>query len=175
MTTGGRLRARLLVSAILLAGVVAVLALRHFWLVDAARPTHVGESLRPLQLSDLNGAPVSLNVRPGHPLMINIFASWCGPCVSEFPDLSRAAPALAARGVDVVGIDQAESGEKAQAVASRFGLAYPMFVDNALVTQHVLGARVIPETVLVAPDGKVTAIHVGPLDERGFLALLPGG
>jgi cytochrome c biogenesis protein CcmG, thiol:disulfide interchange protein DsbE len=159
---------------ILLAALVLVAATvwaRHAWLVERARPVHSGESLRPLALRSTDGAAVSLRQRPGHPMLINVFASWCTPCRQEFPALSRAAAHLRSGGIDVVGIDQAEGPERALEVSQSFKLDYPVYLDNDLQTQHVLGAHVIPETVFVDADGVVTSIHSGPLDESGFLAL----
>jgi thiol-disulfide isomerase/thioredoxin len=169
MVTGGYFYARIVAAVILLAA--AGLTFRHFWLVDSARPVHSGEPLRNLSLRTLDGSPVSLGARPGHWTLINVFASWCTPCREEFPDLSKAATALRARGVDVVGIDQAEPAASALSVSKQYDLQYPIYLDGDLVSQHLLGARVIPETVSVDPAGIVRSIHSGPLDEAGFMAL----
>jgi thiol-disulfide isomerase/thioredoxin len=169
MVIGGTLQVRIVAAAALL--VVAALTVRHSWLLDSARPVRLGEPLRKLSVRTLDGSPISLSTRPGHWTLINVFTSWCTPCRDEFPELSKAAPALRARGIDVVGIDQAESAASVRSVSARYDLRYPMFLDSELVSQHRLGARVIPETVSVDPAGIVRSIHSGPLDEAGFIAL----
>jgi thiol-disulfide isomerase/thioredoxin len=169
MVIGGFFQVRILAAIVLLAA--AALTFRHFWLVEAARPVRSGEPLRSLSVRKLDGSPISLATRPGHWTLINVFASWCTPCREEFPDLSKAAVTLRARGVDVVGIDQAESAASVLSVSQQFGLQYPLFLDSDLVSQHRLGARVIPETISVDPAGIVRTIHSGPLDEAGFIAL----
>jgi cytochrome c biogenesis protein CcmG/thiol:disulfide interchange protein DsbE len=168
MNTRGR-RGLIFLAALLL--VAAAVWTRHVWLVERARPVHSGESLRPLALRSTDGAEISLYQRPGHPMMINVFASWCTPCRQEFPALSRAAVRLRSGGVDVVGIDQAEDADRAIETTQYFKLDYPVYLDNDLQTQHVLGAHVIPETVFVDANGIVTSIHSGPLEESEFLAL----
>jgi thiol-disulfide isomerase/thioredoxin len=169
MVIGGLFQIRIVATVVLLAA--AALTFRHFWLADSARPVRSGEPLRGLSVHKLDGSPISLGTRPGHWTLINVFASWCTPCRDEFPDLAKAAVTLRARGVDVVGIDQAEGAASVLSVSQQFGLQYPMFLDSDLVSQHRLGARVIPETISVDPMGIVRAIHSGPLDEAGFIAL----
>jgi thiol-disulfide isomerase/thioredoxin len=167
-TRGGR-RGLLLLTALLL--VAAAAWTRHAWLVDAARPVHSGEPLRPLALRSTDGSAISLRKRPGHAMLINVFASWCTPCRQEFPALARAAARLRSSGIDVGGIDQAEGADRANETSQYFKLDYPVYLDDDLQTQHVLGARVIPETVFVDANGVVTSIHSGPLDESAFVAL----
>ena len=169
MNTRSALRGLLVASALVLGAAAATT--RHFWLVDGARPVHSGESLRPISLRSTDGSAVSLGRRPGHAMLINVFATWCTPCRDEVPALSRAAARLRSAGTDVVGIDQAEDAQRATRFALLYKLDYPIYVDDDLQTQHVLGAHVIPETIFVNAKGIVTSINVGPLDEAGFLAL----
>lgn len=115
-----------------------------------------------LSLLSLDGNPVS--VGPTHGTVIyNVFATWCPPCREETPTIARAAVEFQKRGIAVVGIDQGEPASAVTAFAREFNLGYPIMVDPNRQTNALLGARVIPETIVVR-DGVVRAINVGPLD-----------
>ena len=103
--------------------------------------------------------------------LYNVFATWCGPCREETPMLAAASRRLIAHGVHVVGIDQGESPAAVRAFAYRFGLSYPILIDDDNSTNALLGARVIPETVLVR-NGVVSEIYVGPLSGQGLAKLV---
>jgi peroxiredoxin len=133
-----------------------------------------GERLPPLALTTLDGSSTQLVVHPGHRLLINVFATWCTPCQEETPALSGAARAIERSGTQIVGIDQAESGESVKRFAAAYGLHYPLFIDPAGTAQARLGARVIPTTLVVDAQGVVRFIHVGPLDASDFEALAKG-
>ncbi len=65
----------------------------------------IGEPIPPLQLPDLTGRTVAVPAAwTGRPLLINVWASWCGPCIEEMPELQRFARTQGADGVQVVGI-----------------------------------------------------------------------
>lgn len=150
------------VAAALLA-CIAILALgyaavRKHHSVHAVR---TGDAAPVMEVSDLRGAPVRLQSNRGI-TVYNVFTSWCPSCKEETPMLARAASGLRARGVHLIGIDQGESPEVVASFADRYGLTYPIMVDTSHVTNALLGARVIPETVVVK-DGIVKAIAVGPL------------
>jgi peroxiredoxin len=127
-----------------------------------AAPVHVGERLPALALADLSGAQVTLGADfPRGVVVYNVFASWCPPCNAELPDIKRAAVSLSRSGVRFVGIDQGESATQVGAFAARHDLRYPMLLDSSGKTTSALGARVIPETLIVR-DGIVKSIIVGP-------------
>jgi peroxiredoxin len=133
-----------------------------------------GERLPPLALTTLDGTTAQLNARPGRRLLINVFATWCTPCQEETPALSSAAPVIEKSGTEIVGIDQAESGASVKRFADAYALHYPLYIDPAGAAQVRLGARVIPTTLLVDPQGVVRFIHVGPLSTSDFEALAKG-
>lgn len=103
-------------------------------------------------------------------MLINVFAGWCEPCRYELPALASVAPRLEREGVDVVGIDQAESAAQVERVTQVFDLRYPTYIDVDRSTQTMLGARIIPTTIVVDRNAVVRYEHAGPLDASGFLA-----
>jgi peroxiredoxin len=136
----------------------AALLIRHTLRQHPASP---GKPLPVISLTDLSGAPATVRPQAGTTLY-NVFATWCVPCASEMPMLSTAAPRLRARGIRIVGIDQGDSLESVRSFITRYDLRYPIFIDDGKLTNTLLGARIIPETVLVR-DGIVVQIFVGPL------------
>ncbi|HKU68025.1 MAG TPA: TlpA disulfide reductase family protein [Candidatus Baltobacteraceae bacterium] len=130
-----------------------------------------GDRLVPIQVSSLYGSAYTLS--PAHrPTIINVFATWCTPCREETPGFAAAARGLRARGFDLVGIDQEESAAAVSAFAQEFALPYPVYIDTTGVTHDLLGARVIPTTILVNGDGVIVWEHAGPLTVHDLLAAI---
>jgi peroxiredoxin len=144
-----------LIALVALAGAYAI---RHSLRQHPAAP---GRPLPVISLIDMSGAPATVRPQAGTTLY-NVFATWCVPCADETPMLATAAPHLRARGIQLVGIDQGDSLASVRSFVSRYNLRYPIFIDDSEQTNRLLGARIIPETVLVR-NGIVMQIFVGPL------------
>lgn len=129
---------------------------------------HTGDRLIPIRLSSIYGDPYTLGT-PHRPAVINVFATWCTPCREETPGFAAAARGLRARGFDVLGIDQEESPAAVSAFAREFALPYPVYIDTSGVTHDLLGARVIPTTIVVNGDGVIVWEHAGPLLREDFV------
>lgn len=130
-----------------------------------------GDRLVPLQVSSIYGAPYTL-VPAQRPTVVNVFATWCTPCREETPGFASAAKGLRARGIDVVGIDQEESAGAVSLFARRFALPYPVYIDTTGITHDLLGARVIPTTILVDSRGVIVWEHSGPLTQQQLLGAI---
>ena len=164
-------RKRRWLSVPLVVGVLAVAALilrAHYH--RGVHPVRTGEALPALSLVALDGSALEIKPTRGT-IVYNVFATWCPPCREETPTIARAATALRKRGIEVIGIDQGEPASAVNAFAKEFGLEYPIVVDPNHQTNSLLGARVIPETIVVR-DGIVQAIAVGPLDQDALDKLM---
>ena len=180
MTASRIRRGALLALLLLFVGAIAIVpggralvrrAAVHFHLISPDPPLGPGRPLTGLSLENLDGADVAFPGAPGRALVINVFTSWCPSCNVEMPALSKAAPALAREGIDVVGVDQAESGWKVRQFLQTYGISYPVYIDAANDSRYSLGARVIPTTLFVDKRHVVRVVHVGPLDVASFLAM----
>lgn len=154
------LRARWWIAAAVLVALAPGARVYHHFFPPA--PLHAGDRLTPVALSSVTGAPFTL-ARTGHPTLINIFATWCGPCRMETPDLAQAAERLRARGVEVIGVDQEESATRVESFAREFGVKYPIYIDSNGALRRMFGARFIPTTIYMDGNGRIRWVHPGPL------------
>jgi len=162
--------AALVLSAALKVPLLRSEARRLYDAVRSQHPLRVGDALPAIHLTDLRGVPVTLTARRNRVLVINVFATWCVPCQSEMPALA-ALDRHVPRGVDIVGIDQGEPATRVSSFVQAMNVRYPVLLDASLATS-ALGASLIPTTIVVGPDGRVTSIVQGPLDLEGFGALI---
>lgn len=137
----------------------------------AAPPTPLasaGQAAPALHWTDLDGAPAALAQWRGRPVLLNYWASWCGPCLKELPDLQHFSQAQAPlpNGVQVVGI-ALDDIEAANALRDQLQLTYPQLVesDGPPGTAATFGNRIgtLPFSVLIDAHGTVLQVHNGPL------------
>ena len=116
-------------------------------------------------LDSVDGTKVNLADFKGRPLVINFWATWCGPCKQEVPWFVEFAEKYKDQGLTIVGISVDDTAEDIQAFSEEYGVNYPMLIglgrDDVAKAYDALMA--IPVTWLIRPDGsvhtKVTGIH----------------
>jgi len=135
-------------------------------------------SAPPLKGKTFDGAPLSLpSVGQGKVVVLNVWASWCGPCREESPMLGAAAKTYAARGVVFVGIDEADTTSAGRAFATSAGMTYPSFVDpqGALLSKlRMLPQMGIPSTLVLDTHGRIAARVIGPTTAAELNQVLDG-
>lgn len=114
----------------------------------------VGDRLPDLPLRGLNGPSSHIAGFRGRPLIINVWASWCGPCRREMASLERLAWRDSER-FNVIGVSTDDHADRARAFLSRSHATLPHYIDERLRLERLLGAERIPLTVLVDADGRV--------------------
>ena len=124
-------------------------------LTDTPGEVAVGKTLREATLTGLNGSSRYLSDYHGRPLIINVWASWCGPCRAEMASLERLAWLDAARDITVIGISTDDYPEQAKAWLQHSNATISQFIDSNLTMEHMLGANRLPLTVLVSAEGRV--------------------
>jgi len=115
----------------------------------------IGDSLREATLQGLNGSPRKLSEFRGKPLIINMWASWCGPCRAEMASLERLAWLDPAGHFTVIGISTDDYPEQAMTLLRKSNATISQFIDSKLQMENMLGANRLPLTVLVDADGRV--------------------
>jgi thiol-disulfide isomerase/thioredoxin len=115
----------------------------------------VGQALRDAQLQGLNGPSRPLASYRGRPLLINVWASWCGPCMEEMASLERLAWTEGRPPFAMIGISTDDDRRQALAVLRRTNATISQYIDHDLQMENMLGAAQIPLTVLVDARGRV--------------------
>jgi len=142
-------RRRLLCQGLLAGGLVA---LAH---AGTSPEVPIGGLLRDTVLDGLNGPSRRLAQFRGRPLLINVWASWCGPCMEEMASLERLAWTEGRLPFAMIGISTDDYRDRALAVLKRTNATITHFIDHDLVLEDMLGARHIPLTVLADAQGRV--------------------
>ncbi len=120
----------------------------------------IGGTLRPAPMQGLSGPSRELSEFRGKPLIINVWASWCGPCRAEMGSLER----LSRRGgkkFTVIGISTDDYPDKAMAFLQQYKTSFSHFIDTRLFLENMLGADRLPLTLLVDAQGRVLAKYYG--------------
>ena len=125
-------------------------------------------------LQDSEGGPVDFAKFRGKPVVLNLWATWCPPCVEEMPTLSRLAehPALKAKGVEVVCVSTDESADALRGFLK--GKDWRMTILRATDIPPVFRTEGIPATFVIDPGGSVVASQVGSArwDDPSVVAFL---
>ena len=166
MTDSPRFRLALLASI-----PIAVIAL--LWLVAATRerplpPGSVVEISGPMprvEVAGLRGEAVGAATYRGEVVVVNFWASWCGPCRREQPGLQRLHEGYGGRGVQFLGIDFKDDPAAAQTYLDEFGVTYLSVADPSGRLAHEFGVPYLPATILVDPNGQMRYLMVGAQPE----------
>ncbi len=122
----------------------------------------VGRRAPKFLLETPSGADLTFRSYAGKPLVMNVFASWCPPCLAELPLIAasarRRAPAIA-----YLGVDAQESSQTAATFARRMRLPYPIAIDRGQFAASY-GVVSLPVTIFVDAHGTIRAIQHGALD-----------
>jgi peroxiredoxin len=127
-------------------------------------------------LQDANGKPVRLSDFKGKVVLLNFWATWCGPCTTETPQFDSVYRANKAKGVDFIGIDTKEtSTDAAKAFVHDNDISYPIVSDEQGETAVALGkipALALPFTVILDKQQRVAAVYLHPLTPKDLQPVL---
>ncbi len=125
----------------------------------------VGGMLREAPMQGLSGATQKLSEFRGKPLLINVWASWCGPCLQEMGSLERLQKLYGGKQFNIIGISTDDYWTNAKGFLQKTRITFPNFIDNRLFLENMLGADRLPLTLLVDAKGQVLAKVYG---EQGW-------
>ena len=121
-----------------------------------------------LELAQLGGGEWRMADHRGQVVLINYWATWCGPCREEIPGLGRLSQGLGPRGLAVVGVSIDKGGrDKVRGFVNDFKVPYPVAFPDPL-SQMEWGMAGVPTTILVDREGRVAKSYVGAVREADF-------
>ncbi len=115
----------------------------------------IGSILHDAQMQGLSGGSKKLSSFYGKPLVINVWASWCGPCRQEMGSLERLSHRARGGQFNVIGISTDDYRDAAAAFLKLSKTTFPNFIDHDVILENMLGADHIPLTILVDAQGRV--------------------
>lgn len=147
--------------------VLAVVGLLVFGLLSKGETQiAVGDPVPDRALPVLGGTGQgSIADHRGRWVLVNLWASWCGPCRQEAPDLERFAQRYGDE-VEVLGINVQDNSDDALAFVEEFEVGYPQLRSVGEERSAAFGSTGVPENFLVDPKGELALIWRGPVDER---------
>jgi thiol-disulfide isomerase/thioredoxin/outer membrane lipoprotein-sorting protein len=114
-----------------------------------------------LTLHAADGSSVSLASFRGKPVLIDFWATWCGPCMKALPSTEKLYQEMADKGIVMLSVDEDREADKAKEFWAKHKEPWPDFHDDNWETEHALGSSAIPYFVLIDPSGKITFTHTG--------------
>ena len=124
------------------------------------------------ELKNLQDQAVSLSDYRGQVVLINFWATWCGYCRTEFPDIQRAYERNQDKGFVVLAVNVQDRRQSVEAYVQELGLTFPVLLDPLGRASGLYRARGLPTSYFVDQQGVIVRKQVGPVDEAMIEAIL---
>ena len=136
-------------------------------------PVEVNYAAPDLQLLDVNGGVVSLDIYRGKVVLVNLWATWCPPCKAEMPALQSFYEEYKDTGFVVVAIDNGETLDLVKPFVREYGLTFPIWLDEDYMTEKAFGTINLPSSWVIDRTGKVRLLWVGEISSRVLEKYVP--
>ncbi len=148
--------------------------------IQATRPSApaavVGAPVPDFELQDLEGKAVKLSSYRGDVVLVNFWATWCGPCQAEMPLLQDRYTTYHDSGLEILAVNIGEDADTVRPFVENLGLGFSILLDPDLQVNDAYRVLGYPTTIAVDRDGNVVDVHVGAwLDEQLDAVLLKLG
>ena len=114
----------------------------------------IGGTLRDMPMQGLTSHSLLLSEYQGKPLIVNVWASYCSPCLAEMGSLERLKQRFS-KHFNVIGISIDDYPERAKAFLDKTNTSFPHYIDHQLKLESMFGANTIPLTILIDAQGRV--------------------
>jgi peroxiredoxin len=112
-------------------------------------------------LRQIDGPNLKLGEQRGRVVMVNFWATWCGPCRIEMPHLGKLYDKYRGSGFVLLGVNIDEDPNAARALAGKLGIKFPVLLDTDKKVVGAYDLNAMPATVLIDKDGRVRHLHRG--------------
>lgn len=129
----------------------------------------VGNVAPDFQLQNLDGQSITLSDLKGNPVLVNFWATWCGPCVSEMPYIQEIHEEWSDRGLMVLAINIGDSAAEAEQFLHDHNLSLPVLLDTKKVVAQKYNIRAIPTTFFIDKDGIVQVKVIGAFPDKAAI------
>ena len=179
-------RGKLAIVAVLAVALAASLYLvNRYWIVPAVHTQAMTSGDHPeapaISLTDIEGKRLDLADYKGKVVVLDFWATWCGPCRVEIPGLIEMQSKYAHQGFSVIGISFDDEAEPVVQFYKDFKMNYPVAIGNERLGELYGGVLGLPTTFVIGRDGRIYARHMGATDDsviegevEQLLAMSPG-
>jgi cytochrome c biogenesis protein CcmG/thiol:disulfide interchange protein DsbE len=175
---------RFVLPGVIVTAAIAVLALLAFGVFDrsdtASIDARVASHKYPVAPNPHLGLPVlgssstkSLADFRGKVVVLNVFASWCGPCQTEAPVLSAEQRQLVQHGATLLGVTYLDNSVASEQFARRYHITYPVLRDVSGDFVRAFGTTGVPETFVINRQGRIQALQRSPVTAKWFSQVMP--
>jgi thiol-disulfide isomerase/thioredoxin len=120
-------------------------------------------------LSTNDGKTIELSKLKGKTVVINFWATWCGPCRAEIPGFLEVYEKYKSKGLEIVGISLDQGGwNDVSPFVKKFKISYPVVIGNDKISKQYGNIEAIPTTFIVDKNGTIVDEHVGYLKKEDF-------
>ena len=112
-------------------------------------------------LRSMDGPNLRLNEQRGRVVMVNFWATWCGPCRQEMPHLNKLHDKYRDAGFVLLGVNIDDNARAATDLAAKLGLRFPVLLDTDKSVSRLYDLGSMPATVLIDREGRVRHLHRG--------------
>lgn len=143
-------------------------------MTSTAHAVAVKEDAPDFTLKSLEGSNLRLEEYRGQVVLLNFWASWCGPCRQEMPILDKLHQRYEDTGFAVLGVNVEGEAAPAQKIVDKTNVTFPVLIDDAQATSKLYDLKAMPSTVVIDRDGVVRYIHLGykPGDEAKYVEVV---
>ncbi|MGX9133791.1 thiol-disulfide oxidoreductase ResA [Rummeliibacillus sp. JY-2-4R] len=161
-----RLYTRITILVVLVAAIVyTIYTTAH---KDDVQLLKVGDDAPNFSLVDLNGETHKLSDYKGQGVLLNFWGTWCKPCKKEMPAINEQYKQFKDHGVQILGINIAQTDLEVSSYADKLGVEFPIAIDKTKSVMRAYNVDPLPTTVLINKDGKIEKIITGEMTESAI-------
>ena len=124
----------------------------------------VGAAAPDFTLRTLSGSNMRLQEQRGQVVLVNFWATWCGPCRKEMPHLNRIADKYKSSGLVLLGVNVDDDVRNAADLSAKLGVKFPVLLDTDKKVSRLYDLNSMPSTMVIDRSGKVRFVHRGYQD-----------